>query len=60
MAIKYVQNGVPTGGSYPAKRGEAAPSLCASCHDEIRGDPVMRDGKCYCCEGCAGGGPCNC
>lgn len=34
--------------------------VCDCCEIEITGTPVVRDGKTYCCEGCAGGGPCTC
>ncbi len=34
--------------------------LCACCEIEIDGEPVVRDGRAFCCEGCAAGGPCTC
>jgi hypothetical protein len=33
---------------------------CDSCRIEIDDEPVERDGKSFCCDGCADGGPCTC
>lgn len=33
---------------------------CESCDIELPVLPLMRDGRCYCCAGCADGGPCVC
>ncbi len=61
MGIVYVDNSPGQGGGpVTGYAGHSARRRCASCNDEILGDPVIRDGKCYCCEGCAGGGPCDC
>ncbi len=38
--------------------GEAV--FCANCFVPIPWEPVVRDGKTYCCQGCAAGGPCIC
>ena len=60
MGIVYVQGqGARPAGNCPEPAAGTA-RLCASCHDTIRRDPVTRDGRHYCCEGCAAGGPCSC
>lgn len=33
---------------------------CSRCGAEVSGRPVEREGKLYCCEGCAQGSPCLC
>ena len=33
---------------------------CANCNIVIRWRPTIKDGKPYCCTGCAQGGPCDC
>lgn len=33
---------------------------CANCRIEVRIDAVTREGRVYCCDGCAIGGPCVC
>ncbi len=33
---------------------------CASCHAEIRTEPVFHVGLPFCCAGCVAGGPCMC
>jgi len=35
-------------------------SHCANCDIEFFWSPTVRQGKIYCCAGCAAGGPCNC
>ncbi len=34
--------------------------LCANCGLEIDWEPVVAEGRTYCCGGCARGGPCYC
>lgn len=43
-----------------AEKSTTVQQACDCCEIEITGTPVVRDGKAYCCEGCAGGGPCTC
>lgn len=45
------------GGAEPAT---AVDLLCANCGLPIAWSPVVLEGKCYCCGGCALGGPCYC
>ena len=59
MAIVYVGKPISSDGSL-ASGAVNASTRCAACNDEILGTPLVRDGKCYCCEGCADGGPCSC
>ena len=33
---------------------------CTTCELEIIWPPIERDGRTYCCDGCANGGPCTC
>lgn len=33
---------------------------CASCDIDLEGEPLVVDGKPFCCQGCAQGGPCTC
>ncbi len=33
---------------------------CASCDIELTSEPLMADGKPFCCAGCTEGGPCTC
>jgi hypothetical protein len=35
-------------------------AVCLTCEIEVPWPPVLRDGRSYCCEGCAVGGPCSC
>lgn len=42
------------------KRVERDKARCANCGLEIAWEPVVVDGKAYCCGGCAQGGPCYC
>jgi hypothetical protein len=35
-------------------------AVCATCEIDVPWRPVRRDGRSYCCEGCAAGGPCSC
>ena len=62
MTIIYVQSSLPR--PKPRDRHPDSPPWaglrCASCRDELRAEPVIRDGRPYCCEGCARGGPCTC
>jgi hypothetical protein len=36
------------------------PVHCAGCELEVDWPPIKRDGRNYCCDGCAAGGPCCC
>ena len=36
------------------------PVSCASCELEIGWQPISRGHECFCCDGCAAGGPCTC
>ncbi|MCH7744945.1 MAG: 6-carboxytetrahydropterin synthase [Chloroflexi bacterium] len=38
----------------------SATTECANCFEEFRRPPVSYNGRMYCCEGCAHGGPCIC
>jgi hypothetical protein len=40
--------------------GPGTRSMCAACEFEIVATPFRYLGLAYCCEGCAGGGPCVC
>ncbi len=64
MQDKYAE-----GGSLEQQNNEKAGRLsqslhqsprCANCDIEILWRPTIRQGKTYCCTGCAAGGPCNC
>lgn len=56
--------------SIPSEETEEKPSnlrdsgsdylICANCEIEIQGLAVFREGKPFCCVGCAEGGPCLC
>ena len=43
-----------------APENQSAITECANCFEEFRRPPVSYNGRMYCCEGCAHGGPCIC
>ena len=43
-----------------APENQSVKTECANCFEEFRRPPVSYNGRMYCCEGCAHGGPCIC
>ena len=49
---------IPTDRDRPS--APRADVTCANCKMPIEEGATLRDGKTYCCDGCADGGPCLC
>lgn len=59
MGVVYVQAKALSNSS-GGHASTSGPRSCVSCGDELKHEPVLREGRAYCCEGCADGGPCHC